>query len=126
VKTGVQSLVGKGLLATINYVPSDEPLGTVVSQSPSEGASSKTGTHITLSVSSGPGDKQQETVPDASGQTIEQAVGTMNAAGLRLILVKRTVADKEQAGKVVEQTPQPGATAPKNAQILVYMGAFKG
>jgi serine/threonine-protein kinase len=126
VKTAVQSLVGKGLLTTINYVPSDEPLGTVVSQSPSEGTSSHTGTHITLSVSSGPGDKEQETVPDTSGQTIKQAVGTLNAAGLRLILVKKTVADKEEAGKVVEQTPASGAQAPKNAQVLVYMGAFKG
>ena len=126
VKAAVQSLVGKGLLATINYVPSDEPMGTVVSQSPSEGTTSKTGTHITLSVASGPGDKEQATVPDTSGQTIKQAVATLNAAGLRLILVKKTVTDKEQAGKVVEQTPSSGAQAPKHAQVLVYMGAFKG
>jgi beta-lactam-binding protein with PASTA domain len=126
VKSSVQSLVGKGLLATINYVPSDQPLGTVVSQSPAGGATSKTGTHITLSVASGPGQKEQETVPDASGQTIHDAVGTMNSAGLRLILVKKTVSDRSQAGKVVEQTPAPGAKAPKNAQILVYMGAYKG
>jgi beta-lactam-binding protein with PASTA domain len=126
VKSSVQSLVGKGLLATINYVPSDQPLGTVVSQSPAGGATSKTGTHITLSVASGPGEKEQETVPDASGQTIHDAVGTMNSAGLRLILVKKTVSDKTQAGTVVEQTPSPGAKAPKNAQILVYMGAYKG
>ena len=126
VKSAVQSLVTKGLAATINYVPSDEPMGTVVSQSPSGGATSKTGTHITLSVSSGPGDKEQATVPDASGQTIRDAVGTMNSAGLRLILVKKTVSDKSQAGKVVEQTPSPGAHAPKRAQILVYMGAYKG
>jgi len=125
-KPAVQSLVTKGLAATINYVPSDEPMGTVVSQSPSAGTSSKTGTHITLSVSSGPRDKEQATVPDANGQTIEQAVGTMNTAGLRLILVKKTVPDKSQAGKVVEQTPDPGANAPKRAQVLVYMGAFKG
>src|SRR5262249_32020205 len=77
VKAPVQPLVTKRLAATINYVPSDEPMGTVVSQSPSGGATSKTGTRITLSVSSGPGDKEQETVPDASGQTIRDAVGTM-------------------------------------------------
>ena len=98
----------------------------MVAQSPSEGTSSQTGTHITVNVASGPGDKEQETVPDTTGQTIKQAVQTLNAAGLRLILVKKTVTDKEQAGKVVEQTPEPGAQAPKNAQVLVYMGAFKG
>ena len=126
VKSAVQSLVTKGLAATINYVPSNEPMGSVVSQSPAGGATSKTGTHITMSVSSGPGDKEQATVPDASGQTIKDAVGTMNSAGLRLILVKKTVSDKSEAGKVVEQTPSPGAHAPKRAQVLVYMGAYKG
>jgi beta-lactam-binding protein with PASTA domain len=126
VKSAVQNLAGKDLAAVINYVPSDEAMGTVVSQSPSAGATSDTGTRITLSVASGPGDKEQATVPDTSGQTIEQAVGTLNSAGLRLILVKKTVTDKEQAGKVVEQTPEPGAKAPKRAQVLVYMGAYKG
>jgi beta-lactam-binding protein with PASTA domain len=126
VKAAVQRLNSAGLLASIQYVPSDEPLGTVTAQSPSEGASTKTGSHVTLSVASGPGEKQQLTVPDAAGQTIPQAVETMNAAGVRLILLKKTVTDREQAGKVVEQTPQPGAKAPKNAQILVYMGAYKG
>jgi serine/threonine-protein kinase len=126
VKSAVQSLSQAGLLASVQYVPSDEPLGTVVSQSPSDGSTAKTGSHVTLSVSSGPGDKAQHSVPDASGQTIPQAVETMNEAGLRLIMVKKTVTDRSQAGKVVEQTPKPGAKAPENAQILVYMGAFKG
>ena len=65
-------------------------------------------------------------MPDTTGQTIPQAVATLNAAGLRLILVKRPSPTRTQAGKVVEQTPASGAQAPKNAQILVYMGAFKG
>jgi beta-lactam-binding protein with PASTA domain len=125
-KSAVQSLADKDLAAAIQYVPSDQPMGTVVSQSPSAGASSQTGTRITLNVAFGPGDKAQATVPDTSGQTIEEAVGTLNSADLRLILVKKTVSDRSQAGKVVEQTPQPGAKAPKRAQVLVYMGAFKG
>jgi beta-lactam-binding protein with PASTA domain len=81
---------------------------------------------VTLSVSSGPGDKPQHSVPDASSQTIPQAVQTMNGAGLRLVMLKKTVTDQGQAGKVVEQTPQPGAQAPENAQVVAYMGAFKG
>jgi len=126
VKAAVQNLAGKNLAAVIQYVPSDETMGTVVSQSPEAGAGSQTGTRITLSVASGPGDKEQASVPDTSGQTIKQAVATLNAAGLRLFLVKKDVADKEQAGTVVEQTPPAGSSAPKRAQVLVYMGAFKG
>jgi len=126
VKSAVQRLAGTGLLASIQYVPGDEPLGTVTAQSPSAGATAKGGAHVTLSLSSGPGDKEQETVSDTTGQTIPQAVQTLNQAGLRLILVKRAVSDKTQAGKIVDQTPSPGAKAPKNAQVLVYMGAYKG
>jgi beta-lactam-binding protein with PASTA domain len=35
------------------------------------------------------------------------------------------VTDRTQAGKVVEQTPAAGQTAPQNAQVLIYLGAFK-
>jgi beta-lactam-binding protein with PASTA domain len=51
---------------------------------------------------------------------------TLNQAGLRLVMLKRSVTDREQSGKVVEQTPQAGVQAPKNAQVLVYMGAYPG
>ena len=50
----------------------------------------------------------------------------MNQAGLRLVMLRRTVTDRSQAGKVVGQTPSAGAHAPKNSQVLVYMGAYKG
>jgi beta-lactam-binding protein with PASTA domain len=29
------------------------------------------------------------------------------------------------AGKIIEQSPSAGGSAPKNAQILVYMGAYQ-
>jgi serine/threonine-protein kinase len=98
----------------------------VTAQSPSADASTRTGSHVTLSVSSGPGEKEQESVPDVVGKRIPDALRSLNDAGLRLILLKRAVADRSQAGAVVEQTPKPGAQAPKNAQVLVYMGAFRG
>ena len=40
-------------------------------------------------------------------------------------MLKRTVGDRDQAGKVVDQTPRAGERAPKNAQVLVYMGAYE-
>ncbi len=107
-------------------MPGDDPLGTVRAQSPSAGATARTGSHVTLSVSSGPGDKTAETVPDTSGQTVPQALSTLNRAGLRLIMLRRTVTDRSLAGRIVEQTPRAGAQAPKNAQVLVYMGAYRG
>jgi beta-lactam-binding protein with PASTA domain len=125
VQTAAQALSRAGLLASIHYVPGTDPLGTVENQSPVAGKTAPAGSHVTINVSSGPGQKTQETVPDAANQTIPQAVQTMNQAGLRLILLKKDVSDQSLAGKVVEQTPVAGSNAPKNAQVLVYMGAYK-
>ena len=56
---------------------------------------------------------------------IPQAVSTMQHAGLRFIDLKQTVTDPSLAGKIVDQTPAARKAAPKNAQVLVYMGAFR-
>ncbi len=125
VQTAAQKLSRAGLLASIQYIPGSDPLGTVENQSPAAGATATNGSHVTLNASSGPGQKTQETVPDVAGKTIPQAVAAMQQAGLRLIFVKKAVSQRTQAGTVVEQTPASGKTAPKNAQVLVYMGAFK-
>jgi serine/threonine-protein kinase len=122
----VRQLSGSGLLASVQYIPGDEPLGTVRTQSPQAGKTARSRSHVTVNASSGPGDKEQKTVPDTTGQTLDQAVSTLNKAGLRLIFVKLPVTDRAQAGKVVEQTPAAGKTAPENAQVVVYLGAFRG
>jgi serine/threonine-protein kinase len=126
VKSSVQHLAQSGLRASVQYVPGTDPLGTVTAQSPKPGATATSGSHVTLSVSSGPGRKPQENVPDVVGRSVPDALQALNGAGLRLILLKRTVADRAEAGKIVGQTPAAGASAPRNAQVLVYMGAFRG
>jgi len=125
VQAAAQSLGAAGFPVSIAYVPSTEPLGTVVAQSPGAGTSEPTTAHVTINAASGPGQKQQESVPDATGKSIPDAVSAMNGAGLRLFLLKKAVCDRSLAGKVVEQTPAAGKTAPHNAQVLVYMGAFQ-
>ena len=80
---------------------------------------------MTINVSSGPGQSTSETVPDVVGKTIPEAVAAFNQAGLRLIFLRYPVTSKAEAGKIIEQSPAAGAGAPKNAQILVYMGAYR-
>jgi len=121
----LRRLSGDGLLASVQYVSGDEPLGTVRTQSPQPGKTARSHSHVTVNASSGPGDHQKD-VPDTTGQTLDQAVTTLDKAGLRLIFVKLPVANRAQAGKVVEQTPAAGTTAPENAQVVVYLGAFGG
>lgn len=124
-QAATQALIGANLLASVQYVPSEDPLGSVVEQAPAAGGSAKTLSHVTVNVSSGPGEKEQKSVPDTVGHTLDQAVSTLNAAGLRLIFVKLPVTTRAQVGKVVEQTPAAGKTAPKNAQVLVYLGVLR-
>ena len=81
---------------------------------------------VTINVSSGPGQNPQETVPNVVGKRIPQALPALHAAGLRLIVLKARVSDKSQAGVIVLQTPLPGKQTPKNAQVLVYYGAYQG
>jgi beta-lactam-binding protein with PASTA domain len=122
----VQQLATAGFRISLQYVPSTDPLGTVVAQSPQGSATAPTGSHVTVNAASGPGDKPQETVPTLTGGSLPHAVSTANGAHLRLIYVKRTVTDKTQAGTVVDQSPAAGAHAPQNAQVLAYLGAYRG
>lgn len=122
----VQQLEQAGLKASIAYVPSDQPFGAVVAQTPSSGASAKTGSQVTVNVSSGSGQNPMETVPNVVGKRIPDALPALHAVGLRLIVLKAPVKDRSQAGMIVLQTPLPGKQAPKNAQVLVYYGAFEG
>jgi serine/threonine-protein kinase len=119
-----QQLARAGLRISIAYVPSTRPLGTVVAQSPDGGSSAKTGSQVTLNVAWGPRHNESESVPDVVGGRIRDALPRLQQAGLRLIFVRAPVADQAQAGVIVAQSPSPGARAPKNGQVLVYLGAF--
>jgi serine/threonine-protein kinase len=122
VQAASQALSQANLKATLAYVPGDDPLGTVAAQKPASGDSAPARSHVTVNASSGPNAQEQATVPDTVGQTLQQAVSTLNGAGLRLIFVKVPVTTQASIGKVVEQTPAAGKQAPKNAQVLVYIG----
>jgi len=124
-QSAIQQLNSAGLLVTLAYVPNDQPLGTVVAESPQAGSSAQTGSHVTLNLSAGPSSAGSGSVPSLTGQSIPQAVSATKQAGLRLIFVRKPVTDQSQAGKVVEQTPAPGTCVPKNAKVLVYMGAVR-
>jgi serine/threonine-protein kinase len=124
-QSAVQQLATAGFRISLQYVPSTDPLGTVVAQSPQSSATAPAGSHVTVNAADGPGTKPQETVPTLTGGTLPHAVSTANGAHLRLIYVKRTVTDKSQAGTVVDQSPAAGAHAPQNAQVLAYLGAYR-
>jgi beta-lactam-binding protein with PASTA domain len=114
-----------GILASIVFVPGTDPLGTAVEQAKPAGTTVPFHSHVQINVSRGPNDNAPASVPNVVGQTLPQAVSTLNAAHLRLIYLKYPVTSRAQAGKVVQQSPLGSAQAPQNAQVVVYLGAFK-
>lgn len=115
-----------GILASVVFVPGTDTLGTVEQQAKPAGTTVPYHSHVQINVSRGPSNNPNETVPSVIGQTLQQAVSSLNAHHLRLIYLKYPVTSRTQAGKVVQQTPLGGGQAPQNAQVIVYLGAFKG
>ncbi|MDX6425331.1 MAG: eukaryotic-like serine/threonine-protein kinase [Gaiellaceae bacterium] len=123
--SAVTALGNAGILASIVFVPGTDPLGTVLQQAKSAGTTVPFHSHVQINVSRGPNATTDATVPNVVGQTLTQAVSTLNAAHLRLIYLKYPVTSQAQAGKVVQQSPLSGAKAPQNGQVVVYLGAYK-
>jgi len=121
----VQSFGNAGLLASIVFVPASDPLGTVEQQAKPAGTTVPFHSHVQINISRGPNNNPSATVPNVVGKTLQDAVSTLNGAHLRLIYVKYPVTSQAQAGKVVQQSPLSGAQAPQNAQVVVYLGAYK-
>jgi serine/threonine-protein kinase len=121
----VQAMGKVGILASLVFVPSQDPLGTVETQAKAAGTTVPFHSHVQVNLSKGPNATTTAQVPNVVGQTLQQAVSAMNSAHLRLIFLKFPVSSKPQAGKVVQQSPLGGAQAPQNAQVLVYLGAYR-
>jgi beta-lactam-binding protein with PASTA domain len=119
------ALANAGILASVVFVPGTDVLGTVEQQAKPAGTTVPFHSHMQINISRGPNNNPNATVPNVIGQTLQQAVATLNGAHLRLLYVKYPVTSRAQAGKVVQQTPLNGNQAPQNAQVIVYLGAFK-
>ena len=121
----VQALGQAGVLPSLSFVASEEPLGMVVAQAKPAGTTVPYRSHMQINVSSGPNGSPTQTVPRVIGMTLQQAVAALNAAHLRLIYLKLP-GPRASAGKIVQQSPAQSGRAPENAQVLVFLGVFKG
>ena len=118
-------LSSAGILPSIFFIPSSDPLGTVEQQAKPAGTVLPYHAHVQLNISKGPNATTDVTVPNTIGRTLSEAVSTLNGAGLRLIFVKLPITSRQTAGKIVQQSPLTGAAAPKNGQVLVFLGAYR-
>jgi beta-lactam-binding protein with PASTA domain len=123
-QAAVTALYRNGILASLVYVPAHDPLGTVEAQAKAAGTPVAYHSHMQINLSRGPGDKANHAVPNTVGETLDQALATINSAKLRLIYVRLPVSSRAEAGKIIEQSPLAGGSAPENAQILLFLGAY--
>ena len=117
---GVAQKLRLGLNVMAKRQDPNAPFGVVLTQDPVPGTDVAKGTVINLTVSEGSG-----VVPDLRGQTIQQAGGLLERAGLRLGQVSYTFDDQVTSGRIIYQFQLPGAQLPSNGgvDVLVSQGA---
>jgi eukaryotic-like serine/threonine-protein kinase len=99
----VKRLVGDKLRPQVKGVFAAKPRGIVVSQKPTAGTPLKKGSLVVLNVSKG---RPTVPVPDVVGQTSQQAVELLRAAGFGARVVE--VPSDQAPGTVVAQNPKAG------------------
>ena len=118
VSEATTTLRDAGLRAQIRLVPSSEPAGRVLEQSPGPGAEVAESSVVRLDVAeSRQPEVERVEVPDTVGSSVGDARARLLALGLR-VRVSRVVAS-EPAGTVVRQSPQGGANVSEGTIVTL-------
>jgi beta-lactam-binding protein with PASTA domain len=108
----VRALQARGLKPTLQQVSSSQPPGTVIAQKPSAGKRARKGTPVTLQVAKG---QTAVAVPDVTGRSQQQAVATLQQAGLKATIAQ--VPSSQPQGTVVAQNPSAGQKLARGSDV---------
>ena len=111
-----------GLIANTFPVPSQDPRGTVVAQSPAAGTQLDEGSPVQLNVSVGPDSPPDAQVPDVTGPDEADARATCREAGFTCLTRDTSAPSPEEVGEVVDQEPAAGTSAEELTQITLFVG----
>jgi eukaryotic-like serine/threonine-protein kinase len=114
VEVAVQRLADAGLKSHIVHVDNNADAGTVIAQTPTEGASIDQGSTVTLKVSNGP---KPVAVPNVIGHTFATANSELQAAGFAV--ARRDVESDQPADTVISTSPSVGTFQPAGTKITV-------
>jgi len=121
---GAQNILAEANFTAIRQdVPSAQPKGTVIAQSPAGGATATLGSGVTLSVSNGEGG--QSVVPDVTGMTQDDATNQLQGAGFEVTVIEVSTKHKQEDGIVLDQHPKGGAKAPQGSAVEIDVGKFE-
>jgi serine/threonine-protein kinase len=114
-----------GFKSRLRYVPSDQPQGTIVSQSPSGSRSAKVETRVTLNASLGPNPGAGQAVPKVIALAPAAARSRLQNAGFSVQQLTQTTSVRSLSGKVVDVQPARGVHAPAGSVVTIYVGHFR-
>ena len=110
----------RGFQTTTRNQPSDTVAeGQVITTDPAANAQADRNSLVTIIVSSGP---ETATVPDVEGQTRDEAVAQLQAAGFGVDERTDQVQNDNDVGRVINQDPGPNATASKGSTVTITVG----
>lgn len=105
-------------VGTIDRTFSEEPSGTVLSQTPEPGVKLEVGGSVSLTVSKG---KELFGMPDFVGMTETEAMKAVRDAGFELGDIKREYNKEVPDGQVFKQDPPANANVPGGSLVTLYI-----
>ncbi|KAF0258223.1 transglycosylase domain-containing protein [Clavibacter michiganensis] len=100
------------------------PAGQVAGSDPGAGANAARGSTVTVFISSGPDQSQQQgtpgTVPNVQGQDMTGARQTLRSAGFDVTMAQEQVQDNSQIGKATRTDPAAGQQS--SGPVTLYIG----
>jgi beta-lactam-binding protein with PASTA domain len=126
-KTAAEKIRSLKLKVTIRYVPAEDAVGTVVSQSPAAGTTRKPGEGVLINLSFGPGGEDTaKAVPGVIGKDEQTARSTLEGAGFVVEVWRLKVARSSQNGVVLDEQPGGGQRAPEGSTVTTTVGSTSG
>ena len=114
-----QLLQAAGLQSTTHFVSSNQPVGTVLDQSPPGGTQVKATQKVVLTVS---GTQTSVQVPSVIGQSPASAGAVLTGAGLT-VGNQSNACSNQSAGLVASQSPAAGTTTQPNAPVNLVVSS---
>ena len=108
-----------GLRVSIDYIPSNEPSGTVATQANPAGTELQRGDTVGLGVSTGTSTAGNLRVPDVTGQPEPDATDALEKVGLEVLSIDVAAVE---GNDVIFQSPTAGGRAPLGALVVLYAG----
>ncbi len=112
------------LVTEVHYVPSQQPLYTVVAEQPAAGRTVKTGSHVLVNASLGPTKQTLKAVPNVVGLNEATATSKLQNAGFAVDSVDQPTSDPNQDGTVVDEQPASGQQAPPGSNVTIYVARY--